>query len=128
MGCFAIAGEAPDYWRRRIVAYLPDIYKEFTQHYPDISRMYEELADKCHESGPLDERVRRLVKLGIAVGLCSEGAVRSHTRRALEANIPVEEIEHVVLLSLTTAGYPTMTAAYKWAREVIDAARDKRPV
>ncbi len=95
--------------------YLPDVYKDFTQRFPEVSRVYEELSEKCHEGGPLDDRARRLVKLGIAVGLNSEGAVRSHTRKALEAGISAEEIEHVVLLSLTTAGYPTMVAAYKWA-------------
>ena len=110
------------------MSYLPDIYKQFNQNHPDVVRLFDELAEKCHEAGPLDDRTRRLVKLGIAVGLNAEGAVRSHTRRALEAGIPAEEIEHVILLSLTTAGFPTMIAAYKWAHEVIGAAEAKQPV
>ena len=110
------------------MSYLPDIYKRFNQEHPDVARLFDDLADKCHEAGPLDDRTRRLVKLGIAVGLNSEGAVRSHARRALEAGISAEEVEHVVLLSLTTAGFPTMIAAYKWAHEVIDAARRSEPI
>lgn len=110
------------------MSYLPDIYKRFNQDNPDVARLFDDLAEKCHEAGPLDDRTRRLVKLGIAVGLNSEGAVRSHARRALEAGIPAEEVEHVVLLSLTTAGFPTMIAAYKWAHEVIDAARRNEPI
>lgn len=108
--------------------YLPDIYKQFNQNHPDVARLFSDLAEKCHEGGPLDDRTRRLVKLAIAIGLNSEGAVRSHTRRALEAGIPAEEIEHVLLLALTTAGFPTMIAAYKWAHEVIDAARKQQQI
>ncbi len=110
------------------MAYLPDVYKRFTRDHPDVARQFDELAERCHTSGPLDDRTRRLVKLGIAVGLNSEGAVRSHTRRALEAGIPVEEIEHVIVLALTTVGFPTMIAAYKWAHEVIEAASRKEPI
>ncbi len=36
--------------------YLPDIYKEFQQEFPEIARAYDELATKCHNGGPLEER------------------------------------------------------------------------
>ena len=62
--------------------------------------------------------MRRLVKLGIAVGLCSEGSVRSHARRALEIGITPDEIRYAVLLSLTTIGFPEMNAAMKWVNTV----------
>ena len=108
--------------------YLPDVYKHFNRDFPEVADLFGALAEKCHESGPLDDKTRRLVKLGIAIGLNSEGAVRSHTRRALEAGISEEEVKHVILLSLTTAGFPTMIAAYKWAQEVVDAARRHQPI
>ena len=104
------------------------MYQQFTRDHPDVFRKFDELAKTCSAAGPLDDRTRRLVKLGIAVGLNSDGAVRSHTRRALEVGIPAEEIEHVTVLALTTAGFPTMIAAYKWAHEVIEAARSKQPI
>lgn len=110
------------------MSYLPDVYQQFRQSHPDVGQLFDDLAEKCHAAGPLDDHTRRLVKLGIAIGLNSEGAVRSHTRRALEAGIPVEQIEHVLLLSLTTGGFPTMIAAYKWAHEVMDAARKQQPI
>ena len=59
------------------MSYLPEIYKEFVKQYPEVSKAYDALADSCHEHGPLDKKTRRLVKLGIAVGLGSEGAVKS---------------------------------------------------
>ena len=101
--------------------YLADTYRRFTEEFNDINEAYNQLASICHESGPLDSNTRRLVKLGIAIGLSSEGAVRSHVRRALEEGISAGEIQHVILLSLTTAGFPAAIAAFKWANEVIDA-------
>ncbi len=101
------------------MGYLPDIYKEFKKQFPEVSKSYDELALKCQTWGPLDARTRRLVKLGIAIGLNSEGGVRSHARRALQEGIPREELRHVVLLAFTTTGFPTMIAAMKWVEEVI---------
>ena len=102
------------------MTYLPDIYKEFKQEFPDIAKAYDELAVKCHGWGPLDEKTRRLVKLGIAIGLSSEGGVRSHARRALEEGVTADELRHAVLVALTTAGFPTMIASMKWVNKVIE--------
>lgn len=101
------------------MAYLPSVYQEFRQQFPEIAKAYDELALKCHGWGPLDEKTRRLVKLGIAIGLNSEGGVRSHARRALEAGTSPDEIRHAILLAFTTAGFPAMIAAMKWVDEVI---------
>ena len=102
------------------MTYLPDIYQEFKQQFPEIARAYDELAIKCHGWGPLDEKTRRLVKLGVAIGLSSEGGVRSHARRALEEGVTSDELRHAVLLAFTTAGFPTMIAAMKWVDKVIE--------
>ena len=101
------------------MSYLPDIYVEFREQYPEIARAYDELAVKCHSWGPLEEKTRRLIKLGIAIGLHSEGGVRSHARRALEEGITADEIRHAVILAMTTAGFPIMIASMKWVEEVI---------
>lgn len=104
------------------MVYLPDLYKNFERKFPNVAKSYRELSVKCHDAGPLDEKTRRLVKLGVAVGMCSEGAVRSHVRRALDAGATREEVAHAILLSLTTAGFPTLAAALKWMDEVPEAA------
>jgi alkylhydroperoxidase/carboxymuconolactone decarboxylase family protein YurZ len=57
--------------------YLPSPFKRFCEHYPELNDQYEKLARACHEAGPLDEKSRRLVKLGIAIGQQSEGAIKS---------------------------------------------------
>ena len=102
------------------MTYLPYVYRDFQQQFPEIARAYDELAVKCHNWGPLDKKLRRLIKLGIAIGLSSEGSVRSHTRRALEEGVTADELHHAVLLAFSTAGFPTMIAAMKWVDEVIE--------
>lgn len=102
------------------MTYLPSVYREFKQQFPEIAEAYDELAVKCHGWGPLDDKTRRLIKLGIAIGLSSEGAVRSHARRALEEGVTSDELRHTLLLAFTTAGFPTMIAAMKWVTEVIE--------
>lgn len=101
--------------------HLPEIYEQFRRDFPALAQAYDGLSGALHEAGPLDQRARRLVKLGIAVGAESEGAVRSHVRKALDDGISRAEIEHAIALSLTTAGFPPMIAALKWAREVFQA-------
>ncbi len=110
-----------------VLGYLPDIYKDIKKQYPAIGKAYDELALACLEWGPLDARTRRLVKLGIAIGLVSDGGVRSHVRRALEEGITPDEIRHAVLLSLTTAGFEAMAAAMKWTEEVLSKYAAKPP-
>jgi alkylhydroperoxidase/carboxymuconolactone decarboxylase family protein YurZ len=100
--------------------YLPEIYDKFREQYADITEKYDQLGKACRAAGPLDQKVQDLVKLGIAVGANSMGAVRSHTRKALASGAAKEEIIHAVLLSLTTTGFPNMIAALGWVREVLE--------
>lgn len=104
------------------MTYLPMPYQDFVKRYPALAEAYEKLAVACHEAGPLEEKTRRLVKLGIAVGQQSEGAVKSHARRALEAGASPEEVRHAVLLAMTTIGFPAMIAAGEWLEEVLAAS------
>lgn len=110
------------------MGYLPDVYTGFEAEFPEISKAYHELASVCHEWGPLDEKTRRLVKLGTAIGLCTQGAVRSHARRALEEGVSPEEVRHTVLLSLSTIGFPLMIAALRWVDEVIAASESGQEI
>jgi 4-carboxymuconolactone decarboxylase len=101
--------------------YLPDVYVSFRSRFGDVARALDALGGAIDRSGPLDERVRRLVKLGIAVGRLAEGAVRSHARQALAAGATPEEVRHVAVLAVTTAGFPTAVAALGWIDEVVGA-------
>ncbi len=105
--------------------YLPTKYKDFATEYPEIFNLYKELGTKVRDSGPLDEKTQNLIKLGIAVGTNSRGAVMSHTRKALDTDGTKEEICHAIMLSLSTTGFPNMIAALNWANEVLEKTGNK---
>lgn len=99
--------------------YLPEVYQQFEKHFPEVKERFDALGAAEHEAGPLGEKERRLIKLGIAVGAESEGAVRSHVRKLLGIGATEEEILHAIVLSLTTIGFPATNAALGWAEEVL---------
>lgn len=101
--------------------YLPRTYRDLRADYPDLAAAYDGLGDACRQAGPLSARDQRLVKLGIALGLSSDGGVRSHVRRGLDEGISAEELLHAIVIAIPTAGFPATAAAYRWARIVIDA-------
>src|SRR5262245_9627832 len=100
--------------------HLPQVYVAFRAGYPDIAKRLDELAVAAESAGPLDERAQRLVQLALAVAKESPGAVRSNVRKALDAGDSADEIRHVVLLAITTCGFPTAAASMQWIDEVLD--------
>ncbi len=98
---------------------LPGRFLEFQKRFPSVYQAYDALGAATAAAGPLDGKTRALVKLGIAVGAQMEGAVHSHTRRAVEAGCTAEEIRHVALLSTTTMGFPSMMKTLSWVEDVI---------
>ena len=102
--------------------YLPKVYEKFTGKYPEVFKDYKQLGQTCRAAGPLDQKCQDLVKLGIAIGANSRGAVMSSTRKALESGATKDEIAHAVMLSLTTTGFPNMIAALQWVDAVPEQA------
>jgi 4-carboxymuconolactone decarboxylase len=104
---------------------LPFSYERFRKEFPEIEKEYDHLARKCHAGGPLNEKMRRMIKLGIAIGSESEGAIKSHARRAMAIGVSPEEIRHAVLLGLTTIGFPKMIAALNLVHEAFEEGPTK---
>lgn len=104
----------------RTRGYLPRVYRDLRAEHPGIAEAYDALGDACRRAGSLSERDQRLVKLGIAIGLSSEGGVRSHVRRGLNEGISAADLLHAIVLAIPTAGFPATAAAYQWAREILD--------
>jgi len=100
--------------------YLPKPYESFSEKFPEVLKQYQELGKSCRETGPLEYKYQDLVKLGIAIGANSRGAVMSSVRKALASGAAPDEIIHAVLLSLTTTGFPNMIAAMGWVNEVLE--------
>ena len=104
---------------------LPSHFLRFKESHPEVHRAFEELGKRVHDGGPLSERERRLVKLGIAIGVNTEGAVHSAIRQASAGGCSEEDVEHVALLAITTLGWPRAMAALSW---VYDGLEDGEPV
>jgi AhpD family alkylhydroperoxidase len=105
---------------------LPRPYEWFKKSYPEIWQAYDKLAALSHSAGPLGAKERELVKLAMAIGARREGAVHSHTRRALEQGATKEEVYHLVLLGLTTLGFPSTIAALTWVKDELDGRARSR--
>jgi len=100
--------------------YLPKIYQKFSEKWPDVFKRFKQFGIACRDAGPIDPKVQDLIKLGIAIGANSKGAVMSHTRKALATGSTPEEITHAVLLGMTTKGFPNTMAAMSWVESVIE--------
>jgi alkylhydroperoxidase/carboxymuconolactone decarboxylase family protein YurZ len=100
---------------------LPSSVSSFEKKHPDVWEAFAKLGEVCHENGPLDEKTRRLVKLALAVACRSEGAVHSAARNCLKSGITREELEHVVILAITTIGWPAAYAAMTWIEDDLPA-------
>lgn len=101
---------------------LPGPANDVAANHPDVWDAYSDLGEACANAGPLDDETKRLVKLALAVGAQHEGAVHSHTRRALDEGLDPDALEHVSLLGIPTLGFPRAMAAKTWIEDVTDDA------
>ena len=103
--------------------YLPKVYQQFQDRFPEVLERFKQLGIATREAGPLNAKTQDLIKLGIAAGANSRGGVMSNTRKAIAAGATVEEVEHAVLLAMTTTGFPNTIAALSWVQEVVAEAK-----
>lgn len=101
---------------------LPRAARALAEHHPDIWNAYAALGEACASAGPLTERERRLVKLALAIGAGSEGAVHSHARRGVAEGIDAAALRQVALLAIGTLGLPAAVAASTWIEDVLNPA------
>lgn len=108
------------------MAQPPKRFQQFSADYPKVAAAYDTLGSAVHQAGPLDEKTRALIKIGISTGARLEGAVHSHVRKALNVGATPEEIRHAVLLALPTIGLPAMMAAMSWIEDTLGGKRSRR--
>jgi alkylhydroperoxidase/carboxymuconolactone decarboxylase family protein YurZ len=95
-------------------------YLRVKNRFPDFLNAVESLGTVARSEGPIDEKSAQLMQLAAAAAIRSEGAVHSHTRRALEAGANTEEICHALILLTSTIGFPNVMAALSWAEDVFE--------
>ncbi len=96
------------------------IYHDVSKLYPEVITAVETLGTTIRGLGALDEKTSHLVQLAAAATGKSEGAVHSHTRRAIKAGATREEIYHTLLLLISTIGFPQVMAAISWCRDILE--------
>jgi 4-carboxymuconolactone decarboxylase len=96
----------------------PKWYMALEEKHPQFMNAVQELGRIVKQEGPLDEKTAHLVQLAAAATLRSEGAVHSHTKRALEAGASPGEIHHALILLTSTVGFPTVSAALSWVADI----------
>jgi len=99
---------------------MPTNFQWLSQEFGEVMRAHEEMGRALGSAGPLSKKTAQLIKVAAAAANRSEGAVHSHTKRALEAGAAPEEVYHALLLLVSTVGFPVVAAALSWARETIE--------
>lgn len=95
-------------------------YHYLKSNFPEVLDAVENLGKAARNAGPLDKKTTELIQLAVAAAAGSTGAVHSHTRRALAAGAERQEIEHALLVLVSTIGFPKVAAALAWIQEVMD--------
>jgi AhpD family alkylhydroperoxidase len=101
----------------------PERYRRIKQRHPEVFAAVESMGETLRRQGPLGEKTAQLIQLAAAAANRSEGAVHSHTRRALDAGASAEEVRHALLLLVSTIGLSGVMAALSWADDVIDSGK-----
>jgi alkylhydroperoxidase/carboxymuconolactone decarboxylase family protein YurZ len=104
---------------------LPSGAAKIAKEHPEIWAAHQQLGAACAEAGPLDARTIRLVKLAIAVAAESEGAVHSHTRRALDEGLSKGELLQVALLAIPSIGLAKAVAAMTWIEDILKSYKTR---
>jgi alkylhydroperoxidase/carboxymuconolactone decarboxylase family protein YurZ len=102
---------------------LPTAASLVAAELPELWRAFQHLGEEAGNAGPLDTRSRRLVHLAFAIGVGSEGATHSQSRRAVAEGLSAEELEHVALLGVTTLGWPQAVRGLTWVRDITKPSR-----
>lgn len=102
------------------MAKYPKNYTWIYSRFGKAMKAHQKLGEELLAVGPLKKKQAHLVQLAAAAASRSEGAVHSHVRRALEAGAKPDEIYHALVLLVSTIGFPAVSAALSWAREIIE--------
>ena len=99
---------------------LPENYVSIRERFKEYGKALSDLGEKAEESGPLDHKTCHLVQIAAAAAIRSEGAVHSHTRRALSLGASPDELYHSLIVVTSTIGFPNVAAAISWVDDIVN--------
>ncbi len=93
----------------------------FVGKHKDIYEAYANYGKLIHEvGGPLDEKTRALIKVAVSATSGHSFALGTHIKKALKASCTPDEIEHVLLLTAPSVGFPNMMESLLVFREIME--------
>ena len=98
----------------------PEHYTWVAKRFGRAMKTHQKMGEQLLDAGPVGRKQAQLVQLAAAAAVRSEGSVHSHVKRALEAKAKPAEIYHTLVLLTSTIGFPAVSAALSWARDVIE--------
>jgi AhpD family alkylhydroperoxidase len=101
-------------------------YQELSKLFPEVLSAVEHLGSAIRQAGPIPEKTAELIQLAGAAASQMEGSVHSHTRRALQAGAAPAEIYQTLLLLISTIGFPKVSAAITWAKDILNREKKKQ--
>lgn len=99
---------------------IPEHHTSIRERFPILADTLDGLGAAVRDAGPLDSKTAHLVQLAASASIRSEGAVHSHTRRAMQEGATPDEIRHTLVLLTSTIGFPTVAAALSWSDDVLE--------
>lgn len=95
-------------------------YEIVKEYHPDFIDAVDKLGQVTKKAGPVSAKYAQLIQLAASIACRSEGAVHSHTKRALDEGATPEEIRHTVLILTNTLGFPNVMAGMSWVNDILD--------
>lgn len=95
-------------------------YLTVKKYHPEYLDAVEKLGETVKSAGPLGEKEAQMLQLAASIAIKSEGAVHSHTKRALDAGATPQEIRQCVLLLTNTLGFPGVMAGMSWVNDILE--------
>ncbi|MCK9532474.1 MAG: carboxymuconolactone decarboxylase family protein [Gammaproteobacteria bacterium] len=102
----------------------PAWYRTLSTRHAGYITALEQLGEATRAAGPIEEKTAQLLQLVAAAAVRSEGAVHSHVRRSLDCGASPGEIRHALILATSLIGFPTVSAALRWAEDILEIQQD----
>ena len=97
----------------------PETLRNFEKEFPEIWKAYTWLRDTCDHEGPLDQKTRELIKIGIETACGRHGGLVAHILRAKKGGASKGEILQAILLAAPLVGIPGVLDAFVIAKKYL---------
>jgi 4-carboxymuconolactone decarboxylase len=98
---------------------LPEHFKKFVDKYPDIWEAHQKMTEASAECGPLERKMRELIKVAASAAAGLETPVERHAVMAVQEGATEDEIYQTIMQLVTIVGFPRVSAALKWAERAL---------